>query len=151
MIVVDASVASKWFLREVDTPLATTLLEQPTPLIAPALVRLEVFSAISKAVRTERISRLLAEQYCKAWTDCLTQGAVGLIPDETDIIEAVHLSLEMLHSVQDCLYLVVAKRLQVPLASLDKKLSQKAQAYGIKTIDFSQNKDIKLGKVQKKT
>ena len=47
-LVVDASVAVKWFLPEADTPSAERLLAFAGPLHAPDLLRIEVASAVWK-------------------------------------------------------------------------------------------------------
>jgi predicted nucleic acid-binding protein len=50
MIVVDASVAAKWFLPEKGSSAALALQEGPSQLAAPDLIRMEVAAAITKAL-----------------------------------------------------------------------------------------------------
>jgi predicted nucleic acid-binding protein len=54
MIVIDANIAVKWYLPEADSPRALTLFDDPTPLVAPTLIRTEVCSAITRRVREQQ-------------------------------------------------------------------------------------------------
>jgi len=49
MIVVDASVAMKWFLNDQDSSQALGLFHQSYKLVAPELIRIEVLAAIDLA------------------------------------------------------------------------------------------------------
>ena len=51
IVVVDASVAVKWFLPEPFSEAAARLLDASCELVAPDLMRLEVGSAFLKALR----------------------------------------------------------------------------------------------------
>jgi predicted nucleic acid-binding protein len=139
MVVVDASVAAKWFLQEEGTNYASQILEQYDYLVAPELIRIEVLSAITKAVRTNRIELKEAQRHCQSWKSVVEKGLVTMIPDNFHLENATKLSFELVHSIQDCLYLAAAKESSAPLATLDKKMRQKAEACGIETIDFSQS------------
>ena len=52
MLVVDASVALKWFIEEEGSAQAAALLATPELLVAPDLIVAEVCNAAWKAVRT---------------------------------------------------------------------------------------------------
>ena len=52
LIVVDASVAVKWALKEADSEAAAALLDDDDPLLAPELLRIEGASAITRAGRS---------------------------------------------------------------------------------------------------
>ncbi len=134
MIIVDASIAAKWLLPEPDSEKATTLLLEERTLIAPELIRIEVYGALTKAHRLSRIDTDSVEKHCGVWDALLTQGALSLSPDEIDIKEAVRLSVQLSHPVQDCLYLSAAQRLKAPLATTDNKLAQKAADIEVKVM-----------------
>ena len=51
MIVIDASVAAKWFLPEIGSDEAVKLQEGTAELIGPELIRMEVAGAITRRVR----------------------------------------------------------------------------------------------------
>ncbi len=55
-LVVDASVAIKWYVREADSVQATRILASPLTLYAPALLRLEVANGLWKQWRRKLVS-----------------------------------------------------------------------------------------------
>jgi predicted nucleic acid-binding protein len=62
LIVVDASVAAKWFLPEADSEAAGRLLTGRRKLLAPDLIRIEVAAAEALLERTERpVEQIAAE------------------------------------------------------------------------------------------
>lgn len=136
MIVIDASIATKLFLPEPDSEQAEAILTNEDNPIAPELLRVEVYAALTKAYRTNRIDAETAKLQCHSWDMLLQQGAIALAPDEIDIHHAVALSIDLNHPVQDCLYLAVAIRTDSPLATSDKKLTQKADLCGVKVMEF---------------
>jgi predicted nucleic acid-binding protein len=108
MIVVDASIAAKWYLHEAGSGEAATLLTSATPLLAPSLIRIEVTGAIVRRYREGLLSKERAKEACELWDTDLAAGAVQLVPDETLIIPARAISFQIRHAIQDCLYLAAA-------------------------------------------
>jgi len=116
-LVVDASVAAKWFLPEAGTPEAEAVLRHPAPLLAPELIVAEVASALWKAIRRgaarpaqagglpERLSRALR---------------MTPLPDLAEA--ALALALRRDHSVYDCFYVALAAREAAPLLTADRRL-----------------------------
>ena len=115
MTVVDASVAVKWFLPEAGEAAASELLSMGVPLLAPALVRVEVAAAISRKVRFDEISLQDGEKAFHLWLQSLLDGLVTVVPDDSDLAGAWQLATQLRHPFQDCLYLALAIRLQTPL------------------------------------
>src|ERR1700722_8424044 len=105
MIVVDASVAAKWFLPEPGAAAAVALQEGEDQLLAPDLIRLEVAAAITRRVRDPQkpLTAKDAEERCGKWFRLLDNAAVELIPQEQLLAEAVKLSIDRKHPLQDCL------------------------------------------------
>src|SRR5579871_3022186 len=103
MIVVDASVAAKWYLNEPGSEAAALLLEGDQPLFAPALIRIEVASAITRPFREGKLSEQRAREACELWLNDLAAGVVKLVPDDTLFEAAKDLAFRIRHSVQDCL------------------------------------------------
>ncbi len=136
MIVVDASVAAKWFLPEPGEAAAQELLSSGQKLVAPALIRVEVAAAITRKVRLKEIQSQDAASAVQLWLRALVDGVVTLVADESDIEQAVKLALELRHSLQDCLYLALAVRLAVPLVTADEKFAGRAGAFypGLRTL-----------------
>jgi predicted nucleic acid-binding protein len=108
MIVVDASIAAKWYLKEAGSEEAAALLESDDVLIAPALVRLEVTGAILRRYREGKLSVERAKEACELWDADLAGGAVRLLPDEALIVPARTIAFRIRHTIQDCLYLAAA-------------------------------------------
>jgi predicted nucleic acid-binding protein len=125
MIVVDASVATKWFLAEDGTPLANALLDGTQKLIAPALIRIEVHAAITRRFRTGDAPEDEVRQACRDWIAMIEDGLLTLLATEEDEPQAVDLTVLLKHAFQDCLYLALAQRLRVPLVTADSKFIER--------------------------
>jgi predicted nucleic acid-binding protein len=108
MIVVDASIAAKWYLNEAGSEQAAALLTSNAILIAPALIRIEVNGAILRRYREGKLSLERAREACDLWETDLAVGVLRLVPDETLIIPARAIAFQIKHAIQDCLYLAVA-------------------------------------------
>jgi predicted nucleic acid-binding protein len=108
MIVVDASIAAKWYLHEPGSEEAAALLTSAAILVAPSLIRIEVTGAIIRRYREGKLSRELAREACDLWEADIESGAIRLVPDQTLVIPARTIALQIRHAIQDCLYLAVA-------------------------------------------
>jgi predicted nucleic acid-binding protein len=126
VIVVDANVAAKWYLPEVGTEAALELMDSRSRLFAPDLIRLEVLASITRCVRTGEAEREETKKRCGDWFRHLNAGAVSLIPEEDLLDDALILSLEIKHNLQDCLYLAAARRLDASLITADTKFHERA-------------------------
>lgn len=101
MIIVDASVAAKWFLPEAGSDEAQRLLAGSEKLVAPSLIRIEVFGAITRKVRNRELTVKEARSACELWSRALSKGALSLIPDERHLQRAIELAWEIRHPLQD--------------------------------------------------
>jgi predicted nucleic acid-binding protein len=108
MIVVDASIAAKWYLKEAGSEEAAAILDSADALIAPALVRVEVTGAILRRYREGKLSAERAREACELWDADLAGGAVRLVPDDALIVPARAIAFQIRHTIQDCLYLAAA-------------------------------------------
>lgn len=108
MIVVDASIAAKWYLNEPGSEEAADLLTSPQPLVAPALIRIEVAGAIIRCYREGILSGERVTEASEMWEADLSRGLVRLIPDEQLLSEARAIAIQIQHAIQDCLYLAAA-------------------------------------------
>jgi predicted nucleic acid-binding protein len=122
MIVVDASVAVKWFIPEAGEEAAAKLLGGRKRLIAPALIRLEVTGAIIRRYREGHLSEKKAREGAQAWEAMLQHRVVRLVPDADLFDDAVHMAFLAKHTLADCLYLAVAKGLGAPVITADKPM-----------------------------
>ncbi len=125
IVVVDASVAAKAYMDEVGTDAAIALLTGEQRLVAPELIRAEVAAAICRRVRRGDLDVPDALVRCERWLSDLARDAIGLVPDHELMDKAIRLSVELKHSLQDCLYLAAARHLQVPLITADRVFKER--------------------------
>lgn len=128
MIVVDASVAAKWYLPEEGSAEAMTLLGGSEQLIAPSLIKVEVLAAITRRTRKKELTAAEAKEDCEDWLADLGDDAVELIPEADILGRAIELSLKIRHPLQDCLYLATAELHRAPLITADKPFFERASA-----------------------
>lgn len=129
MIVVDATVAAKWYLHERDSAKALALLARSQdPLFAPDWIRVEVAGAITRRHRMGGIRRREAEALISDWSRDVELGRVTLESWQGLLDEAAKLSLSASHGLVDCLYLGCAMRRGAVLVTADEKLHQRASA-----------------------
>jgi predicted nucleic acid-binding protein len=126
MIVVDASVAVKWYVSEADTEFANALISGSEQLRAPELIRIEVTAALMKKVRRGETTRTEIDRQLTLWRQAWGDGTVQLSSDELDLPVATTLALELAHPLQDCLYLALALRLGAPLVTADRRFAIRA-------------------------
>lgn len=125
--VVDTSVVLKWVVQEEDSARALTLVGRP--LLAPGLVQLELANALWKKVRRGEIG---ADQAIRAFPTALSP--VRLIPAAPLADRAFGLSLELDHPVYDCVFLVLARSLDFPLVTADKRLWTRTRATELESL-----------------
>ena len=123
MIVLDASVALKFFLPEVESDAALRLLASRLVFAAPDIFPLELIAAVTKYHRR----KLINLDEARAIEAAVGNIAVDLHPWQLLLAPAFELSLLLHHGVYDCLYLALARQLAVPLTTADRKMKQKAE------------------------
>lgn len=124
-LVVDCSVTVGWFFASEITEFGTSILDrlETEPMIVPALWTLEFASAIRNAERRGRID-------AKARRAILEQAS--RLPFEIDdrvipVAEIGELAARLDLTPYDAVYLELARRRRVPLATLDARLVQAAR------------------------
>ncbi len=126
MIVVDASVAVKWFAPGADYQAGLALLEGRERLVAPSLIQIEVTAGLVKRARRRLWTDQESRVQVASWLRLLASRSLLLTADEDDLPAAAELALELSHPVQDCLYLAVAVRLGVLLVTADRRFADRA-------------------------
>lgn len=116
-VVIDASVAVKWFLDEDRTQEARALLDDAGPLLAPSALFLEVLQAIWVAARQGRTA---IEAIGQAEQD-LQHAFPQPSPDLMLIRDAARIMREQQHPIYDCLYLALAERSGLELVTADER------------------------------
>jgi predicted nucleic acid-binding protein len=117
-LVIDASVALKWFVEEDGTPQATTILAGRDLLIAPDLIVAEVCNAGWKAVRAGTMHPAQHDHAAAR----LVLAFDELLPLAPLAERAVVLSRTLAHPVYDCFYLVLAELRGTRMVTADRRL-----------------------------
>jgi predicted nucleic acid-binding protein len=125
MIVVDASVAVKWYLSEINSRDAVALLTMDEKLVGPSLIRYEVASALVRSHRRGDIDNTQLHSLCSRWLSTLERNVLRLIYQPEDLLRATKLASEIGHPLADCLYLALAERLAAPLVTADAVFFEK--------------------------
>ena len=116
-LVVDASVAIKWMVREPGNDAARELFELPDPLIAPDWLLIEAASTFWKKVKGGELLEIHAEQHL----DDLPQFFSRLYESQHLAANALKLGFRLRHSVYDCLYLALAEQEDCRVVTADEK------------------------------
>ena len=125
-LVVDASVAVKWFVEEDQSDLAALVLAGDDPLHAPRLLASEVSSALwRKALRGE-----MELGNARTGMASLARMPITWHADETLAAECLRLAAAFDRSVYDCLYLALAYRLGARLVTADLRFANALAAAG---------------------
>lgn len=128
MIVVDASVAVKWFVNEPGSDAAADLLSTELDLVAPSLIRVEVTAGILRHFRHGNLSEHRAREACRQWHDCLASEAIDTVSNAEIFDDAKELVYQIRHAFQDCLYLAVARKLDARIVTADETFYKRAHA-----------------------
>ena len=120
-VIVDASVAVKWVLRETDSDQARAVAASPSRLLAPDLIVLEIANALRKAVVAGSIPHKDATQSISG----IRRIFNPLVSTSDMIDEAMAIAIEYRHPIYDCLYIVTSRRLDAPLVTADAKFIAK--------------------------
>ena len=121
-LVVDASIAIKWFLPESFSDQAGTLLTGGDVLFAPAFLLVECGNILWKKVRLGQMSR--GDSH--AALETLASGPLDYLPTTPLIEQAVDLTHAIDHPLYDCLYLAAAEAIDATLVTADRQLFERA-------------------------
>lgn len=129
--IVDASVATKWYLRdEQDTRQADAILhghvEGTARLIAPQIIRYEVTNSLLRAVRNNRIDRAYAQRATRR-----LNALPFLEPSDPDgrIELAFELAYGMGISFYDAVYIALAEELGQQVVTADRILHNRVEEH----------------------
>jgi predicted nucleic acid-binding protein len=133
--VIDASATLPWRFEDEATPWTEALLdraEQGEELVVPAHWALEVANGLLMALRRKRVT---AEQVSEFTEDL---AALAIVSEPADSparwTAIIGLAQEYRLTVYDAAYIELARRADLPLASLDRALIDAARAAGVDTI-----------------
>lgn len=117
-VVVDASVALKWFVRLPGWEQAAAPLDQGVALYAPELVVAEVGNAAWKLALAGRISVSQGTRVATA----VASAFARLVPSARLVEGAYAIATELGHPIYDCLYLRLAELESTRVLTADKRL-----------------------------
>jgi len=126
VIVVDTSVAMKWFVEEEGSDAAVSLAAQET-LIAPSLLRIEAGNVFFKLVVLRKLWVVEAALAAQAELDTFITEWVNA---ESLSADALAIACEIEHPVYDCYYLALARSRGIKLATADKRLIGQCRSKG---------------------
>lgn len=131
--VLDNSVVSAWLIHSQATPYSARIaaLLQTDVAIAPALLKLEYANVLRTACRRQR---MLAAQAHEALT-LLGRLPLTIVSDEPDAALILDLALRHDLSSYDAVYLDLALRRRLPLATQDVDLAAAARASGVGVVE----------------
>ncbi len=120
-LVVDASIAAKWFVLEPDSERARDVLAADMLLAAPDLLVAEVANVLWKR---ERAGHIAAEQVDAALAELpLVFGE--LAPASALSTRAMRIARTLDHPVYDCLYLALSEVADATLVTDDARLARR--------------------------
>jgi predicted nucleic acid-binding protein len=126
-LIVDASVAVRWYLPEPGSEEAERILAAGQDLLAPELVIAELGNAVSKRVRKQEVSSELAIEIMHEATKAFS----GLIPLAGLAPRAMLFATRYGHSIYDCFYVALAHEKGGTLVTADRKLASVAGRCGV--------------------
>ncbi len=116
-LVVDASVAIKWFLPEIHFEEASKVLKSKWELLAPYLIWTEVSSALLKKVRFEEINAQEASDILKDFI----RFPLQTYSSKFLLNSAWQIAQQSRSSIYDSLYLALAINRDCSLVTADRK------------------------------
>lgn len=126
-VVVDASVAIKWFLPEPLSNEAERLLDGGDALFAPDFLLIEFGNITWKKVRLGELARRDGDAALAA----LRSGPVDFVGTTPLIARALHLAHELDHPLYDCLYLATAEAVAAMVATADRRFFERCSASSV--------------------
>ena len=116
-VVVDASVAAKWFVKEAGREQALEILDE-SERHAPDLIIAEVGNVAWKKAMRGEMSGEQARFICTS----LRRYFAVLHRSEALADRAIEIALRLRHPIYDCLYLACAQRTGARLVTADRRL-----------------------------
>jgi predicted nucleic acid-binding protein len=116
-LVVDASVAVKWYIPEIHGEAAVRFLDPAFDLSAPELIGPEFGNILWKKIRRSEITPEEGSEILSAFQALDLQ----LYPTSSLLASAMELAVALDHSVYDSLYLALAIALERRLVTADRR------------------------------
>ena len=114
-LVIDASVACKWFFEENLSAEARALAESDAVFFAPDMILVECANAAWRRVSGETVP----EEQAQAFLEALPQWFESLVPSVRLHGTAFEMACVLGHPVYDCQYLALAEREEIRMITAD--------------------------------
>lgn len=116
-LIVDASVAVKWFVREPLRDRAMVLLKERQPLYAPDLIIAEICNiAWRKHLKSE-----ISAEHAQSMVAGVCHGTLTLLPSARLAAVALRTALLLGHPAYDCFYLACADAIGGTVVTADRR------------------------------
>jgi predicted nucleic acid-binding protein len=123
-LVIDASVALKWYLDEPLAEKARAILASDEPLVAPDILISEVGNAVWLRLNKGNILVAQAREILVE----LPAAFLALVPAAGLALRALEIATELKHPLYDALYLATSETWDAPLVTADNRLLAKTAA-----------------------
>ena len=128
VIVVDASLAVKWFLPEPGAEAAAALLLEQDEIAGPDMLAVEVHATLVRGANMVKSNRVEAETAIRRFQAMIESGDVTLIRSLPKQIErSANIAVNLGHPLKDCIYLVLAMEMDCELVTCDARFAEKAK------------------------
>jgi predicted nucleic acid-binding protein len=128
VIVVDASLAVKWFLPEAGADAAAMVLLGDKVIVGPDMLAVEVHATLVRGANMVKANREEAVSSIQRFQNMLESNDVQLIRSTPRQIErSANLAIKLGHPLKDCIYLTLAMELDCELVTCDAKFAAKAK------------------------
>ena len=117
-VVVDSSVAVKWFVPEIGSESAAALLDPAIQLAAPDLLHAEAGNVLWKKVERGEVTRAEAREVVKG----LGRVPIAVTPSGQLVEAALEIAMVHRRTVCDCLYVALAVALDCAFVTADERL-----------------------------
>jgi predicted nucleic acid-binding protein len=130
VIILDASVAVKWYFPEIGSDAAIDILAGSSgTLIAPDIFAIEVNAALVRKGNMDKSQREGIRLLIADFAEKLTLQQIRLARlTPASIVKAANLALDLGHPLKDCIYLALAMELDCELVTCDARFAAKAKS-----------------------
>jgi predicted nucleic acid-binding protein len=129
VIVLDASVAVKWYFPETSSDAAIDLLNKHLgELTAPDLFAVEVNAALVRKGNMDKSQQAGIRLMLNDFEAKLSEERVRLVLHSSKtLLNAAKMALDLGHPLKDCIYLALAMEMGCDLVTCDARFAEKAK------------------------
>ena len=129
MIVVDASLAVKWYVREsLSTQALALALRHEGDIAVPDVFVTEVMGALVRRANIDKTLRTDSEASLRRFAAVFEEQTIKAQRSNPAIMaHAANLALDLGHPLKDCIYLALAIELGCDLVTADARFAAKAK------------------------